>query len=382
LEKLEYNTLINYGFITEQISSVPDPESEYKKKPIKIKTKFVEPPPHKRKLIDDTSDPHNNSLYKNKKQKLNEKSSESTNELCPEPTTLFSSGCRWDSLNWSCAYDSVFMSLYSIFACHTSPFHHNFSISSPIAKKLEVSFMNILNSSSKNCTIFDHHRNNLRDELHTQNPNQFRRFGQHGTSASDILEIIFPTNIRHLITTASCPNQCHQSLPSHNRHTTIIPSQVIDRNSIIPRNLNEYMSNFIDNINQPSNAMDIFCDICQTSTLTYTPLLINAPPILFFELPMESTSSLCTILPSWNIKILLLLEPFQYQLSAIIYLGGFHFTIRLIHKNGSVWKHNGATNNGIPILDFIAQKTDSELEQLLTLEQRKAHIYIYSRVNS
>jgi len=115
LEKLEHNTLIHHGFITGHIFSVSDPESEFNKKPIKIKTKFIEPPSHKRKLINnnDIPDSHNNSPHKSKKQKKTKKKSfESTNQLCLEPTRLFSAGCHWDALNWSCAYDSVFKSLY------------------------------------------------------------------------------------------------------------------------------------------------------------------------------------------------------------------------------------------------------------------------------
>jgi len=42
-------------------------------------------------------------------------------------------------------------------------------------------------------------------------------------------------------------------------------------------------------------------------------------------------------------------------------------------------EYDGRSNNGTPIFEFGAQKNDDELFQLLSLDERMAHIYIYSR---
>lgn len=387
LQKLEHNTLVQSGFITGSILPVHDPESECNSKTIKIKSEFLEANSKKRKFDqnNDNEISSNNSHPKTKHHKKNTTTNKKTPPSSSQSPWLFSAGCRWDELNWSCAYDSIFMSLYTIFASNTSHFHHDFGTISQTAKILEHSFTHILNSQSKTSTIFDHHRDNLRDKLHAQNPDQFRRLGQHAASASDILDIIFPATGRHLVTTPSCPNECDQSFQPHNRHiiNTHMPSHVTHgRNSIIPRNLNEYISNFILEISHQRDAMEIYCNNCQSSTLTFTTSFVNTPPIFFLEIPMESTSSLSTILPSWNIEIPSPLRHYRYQLSAIIYLGSFHFTSRLILKNRSVWKHDGRINNGIPVFDFGAQETNSELLRLQTLDDRRAHIYIYSRTEN
>ena len=81
---------------------------------------------------------------------------------------------------------------------------------------------------------------------------------------------------------------------------------------------------------------------------------------------MESASSLPSIFPSWNIEIP---SMNSYRLSAIVYLGSYHFTARLVLENGSVWKYDGKSNNGIPIFEFGAQKTDSELSHFLSLDE-------------
>src|SRR5258708_14056736 len=176
------------------------------------------------------------------------------------------------------------MSLYAIFASNTSYFRHDFSTISQTAKILELSFTHILNSQSNTSTIFDHHRNNLRDNLHALDADQFHRLGQYGTSASDILDIIFPTTGRRLVTTPSCPNECDlESFQPHNRHivNSHMPSHIIhSRNSIIPRNLNEYISNFILENSHHRNAMEIYCNNCQSITLTFTTSFFNTPPVL------------------------------------------------------------------------------------------------------
>ena len=93
---------------------------------------------------------------------------------------------------------------------------------------------------------------------------------------------------------------------------------------------------------------------------------------------MEAALSTSTICPSWILEIPSIASNHSYRLSVVIYLGTFHFTCQLILKNWSVWKYDGQINNGVPTFDFIANKSNADLLQLLTLDSRKAHILIYS----
>jgi len=385
LENLEHNTLVQHGFIKGSIIPIPEPESEHKEKKIKIKSEYLEPTSHKRKYIEENeNNAHSNydahlQIPPSKKKSI---SVQNISQPISESAWLLSAGCRWDELNWSCAYDCVFMSLYTIFACANSPLRKKIKNASPLAKTLEHSFTNILNSRSATTTIFNNHRDKLRDNLSTHSPNQFHRYGHHGTSASAILDILFPANGRRLITTAYCSNDCDLSTQEINIHMpdTIIPSNIIDNGtSPILTNLDQYISNFLHESLPRENLMEMYCNICNSDSLTILPSFINPPPLLFFEIQRPNTSTSSHILPSWNLTIPQASQNITYQLSAIIYLGYFHFTSRLILKNGSVWKYNGNSNSGTPAFEFGAQKTYSELVQFLSLEDRMAHIYIYSR---
>lgn len=119
---------------------------------------------------------------------------------------LASAGCRWSEVNWSCAYDSVFMSLYEVYATIGFHFHEDFCAASPTANMLGHSFQTLLDSSSCTPAMFDQYRDKLRDELSSKNPDQFPCFGHHGASVYDILNVLFPSSGRQLIIVPYCPN--------------------------------------------------------------------------------------------------------------------------------------------------------------------------------
>jgi hypothetical protein len=234
------------------------------------------------------------------------------------------------------------------------------------------------------CTtsMMDHHRDRLRDELSTMYPDQFPRFGQCGAAVSAILDVIFPSNTRCLRIIPSCPDGCILStniVADTEVPSTVVPSELA-RNSvaIIPVDLKQYVSEFLHRTSQDLRLTHMTCGECNVGLLTFSSAFVNTPPVLFLEVPMEAGSSLSNVLPSWDIEVPSSSHRNVYRLSAVVYLGGFHFTSRIISENGTVWKYDGRLNNGVPIFEFSAQKLETELLQLLSLDSRKAHIYIYS----
>jgi hypothetical protein len=63
----------------------------------------------------------------------------------------------------------------------------------------------------------------------------------------------------------------------------------------------------------------------------------------------------------------------EYQLSAIVYHGSYHFTARIIHETES-WKYDGAHNSG----EVIKEAQGLDEQGLQTLDGRKAHILLYT----
>ncbi|KAF6743594.1 hypothetical protein DFP72DRAFT_743230, partial [Ephemerocybe angulata] len=64
----------------------------------------------------------------------------------------------------------------------------------------------------------------------------------------------------------------------------------------------------------------------------------------------------------------------QYDLRTIVYLGAYHYTARIIHRN-AVWDYDGQHNNGRLSMSS-AQITD--LSALQSMGGRRAHIFLYA----
>ncbi|KAG1769755.1 hypothetical protein EDD22DRAFT_770740 [Suillus occidentalis] len=69
----------------------------------------------------------------------------------------------------------------------------------------------------------------------------------------------------------------------------------------------------------------------------------------------------------------------QYALCGIVYLGSYHFSSR-IFDGLNVWTYDGRNNNGIPLFDAVVSEIDGP--RLSRLNDREAHIYIYSLQNA
>jgi hypothetical protein len=126
LKVLEHNTCIKYSFTSGIPMHVPDPKTEIDLD-LKIKSKFVELDKGKQKAKDlsdslISGEDAESPVRKKKKTKQKSNSSQSSGTDVPGPNEAssefsFHSGCQWSSVNYSCAYDAVFMTLYSIYKC-------------------------------------------------------------------------------------------------------------------------------------------------------------------------------------------------------------------------------------------------------------------------
>ena len=440
-EVLANNTLILHGFSDGPLLPVPDPESEVQiaKQHINIKVADEGPTSLKKRKSDDQDEFSRTSLTtfsspvskrpkkntstkvhcdtqlvksKEKKRKLHTDSSsngstqeknQNNNQLVSNidnRSLLLSAGCSWTAENWSCAYDSVFMSLYCIYASSSSKFREDFRFISIFTDSLAQSFDVLCQPPHHTTYAFNHKRNNLRDELSSFNPTLFRRFGQVGTSVSAIIDVIFPRTTRKLIILPTCP-----SCPSHRSLSTSFSSSEFDNafpTVIIPPEINinsdgqtsvfldDYVSNFIAKASENYQFNDKKnCQNCDSVLSVISATLLGTPPLLFFEIPAETGSSISSILPSSQINLpsLYLNRQVSYRLAAIIYLGQYHFTCRLITDDHAIWLHDGQIDYGRPYAD-IPDHNPSEsstqshfLSNILVLNNRKAHIFIYARID-
>jgi hypothetical protein len=375
--------------------SILNPDTEKKKKR-KIDEKIticLDQKRQKKRLL--VLDPSTRNSNPDTLQKYGAESNSPSSLYASARPLLLSAGCSWTAENWSCAYDSVFMSLYGVYATSSPQIRRDFISISALANSLVQSFEVLSLPLSHTTSVFNHQRDNLRDSLSAVDPEMFRRVGQIGASVSAIIDIVFPSSTRQLIILPSCPRRCSfiQSFSeSLSDNLNTFPSVMVPpemrigggtQNSV---HLDAYISDFITKASQNREHLMNFpnqttCRECSSTFSGASAVFLKPPPLLFFEVPAEAGLSVCSVLPSPYIKVPSLHCQVSYRLAAVIYLGGYHFTCRLVMNDYAIWKYDGQIDNGRPCPDVHAPSFPQFLSEMLFLGTRKAHFYIYARVD-
>lgn len=82
-------------------------------------------------------------------------------------------GCTWSASDWSCAYHASFMVLFNVYKCSAAQSQEVWNDMSPLSKLLKISFNSILSAPSWSSSLFDKHRDYLRDHLSQYDSVQF-----------------------------------------------------------------------------------------------------------------------------------------------------------------------------------------------------------------
>ena len=285
------------------------------------------------------------------------------------------------------------MSLYGVYASSSAQIRHDFRSSSALADSLAQSYDELSRPLSHTTSNFDHQRDRLRDSLTAVDPDLFRRFGQVGASVSAIIDVVFPSSTLKLMILPSCPSRCSfsQTFPYSISDVTfprlVFPPDMriggATQNSV---HLDEYVSEFIAKVAEDWAHLFDFpdhktCRGCRSVLTGASAALLDCPPLLFFEVPAQAGLSVSSVLPSPHIDVPSLHCQVSYRLSAVIYLGGYHFTCRLIMHDHTTWKYDGQIDDGRPCTDVHTSSFTLFLPEMSFLGTRKAHFYIYARVD-
>jgi hypothetical protein len=71
-------------------------------------------------------------------------------------------------------------------------------------------------------------------------------------------------------------------------------------------------------------------------------------------------------------------NPAHYNLKGIVYLGGFHFTSRIVTSDNTVWFHDGITTANICIKEDILKNFNHS--DLTLCKERQAELVVYTKV--
>ena len=233
-------------------------------------------------------------------------------------------GLHWDSNNWSCAYDSIFVILYNIWFENPATWTIRFqSVKNTYLSMLTEGF-NIMQRDES--ISFENVRDAVRAKLHSKNPTEFPR-GQSGTSVANLsMEILKPLS-SVAYSQLVCSN-CQYTGPEMDDRL----NYVIHVDSSTESTLNCMQEIAVRVRNKCPH-----CNLQIMEQIQYSTL----PNLLVLEY------SASDIITSHEILVKVNDEVKTLYLKGVVYYGGYHFASRFISESGTAWYHDGITTGGI-----------------------------------
>jgi hypothetical protein len=266
----------------------------------------------------------------------------------PDAPEILPFGLIWDSTNWSCAYDAIFVILYDVWIQKPEKWTRWFnSISKPL-ETLAFGFKEVLEGKMS----LEIARNNVRSMLYEEDPVMFPK-GTNGTSIPDLAKNLM-NGPDHLF---------------HAKFKCTLCKTEIFLNP--PDNLIYVHSNYI-NVNswfQSWQQIPTVCNGCHSVQHT-TNRLVNPPQLIMFSIDSNYVSISKTVKITRNNKTVIL------PIKGIVYLKDFHFT-SLVISNKVVWFHDGqVTKDKCKKEGYIKDFNEKQLRQF---NNAQAVLAIYAK---
>lgn len=247
----------------------------------------------------------------------------------PKKTSIQFKGIIWDSVDWSCGYDSLYVIIYNLWIQNTKTCSQELSGYSQFMKKLVDHFSKVQKKQMR----IEYARNLVRRMLHNFNPINFP-LGEKPVENHRVLDKMFG-NTEYGVVQYSCENCNHIYPVMHFQQITAlysVPSKKPGTMSI---------SKLISK-GTVSNKRQKACQECAAANTTPTYMDMNriitsTPQLITFELTPENHNIKPDIKLDWE-------SPDGTEslvLCGLIYGGGMHFTSRFIDNTGTVWYHDG-----------------------------------------
>lgn len=227
-------------------------------------------------------------------------------------------GLRWDAVNHSCAYDSLFVILYHIWIQDPDNWTLNFQLlGNEFLNTLIDGFQNVSHKTSS----MEMSRDVVRQKLHAAFPSFFP-FGPVGTSVNRLACTLLETS--HLIAySQKICIKCKSRQP-----------EVEDRLGYVLDLGLSTISSTSQWLKQLQYKSKERCAKC--SSRIVQPISYDTPPkLLIFDCGNVNLDISHRIVYDENDR------STDLQLRGIVYSGQFHFNSRIISQAGNVWFHDG-----------------------------------------
>ena len=304
-----------------------------------------------------------------------------------QPTKPFhpqiEAGCVWDAENWSCAYDTVFMSFWSIYRKLSSNWQNMWKQQAPkwgnfLGAAFESLLATVQNVPTSQATLsheFTSFRETFRNELSRINPTYFRRHGAVPASVCQILLHIFgdsagrEPHLDQAVGCSHCGVSTHQRCSFSSLGSTEMLGGYFDEHETGPFPLQMAITRFIQCASQ--EPWRHRCPGCP-GTLRVELLSIPEMPWLWLELSDPVSPIILTSRLVFGLRH----QRQVYTLQAVIYIGGNHFTARFIDGQAVWWNYDDMRQFGVPHVDHINDEAD-----LLENDGRRAAFLLYCQAD-
>ena len=336
LERLEHNTKIRYGFQTGKVMPLLDPESETDlssatmPKPIAALPLQVQLPP---------------------------------------------AGCAWS--NNSCAYDTFFMLLFSMYRNSPDVWQQLFKGSGPWFVFLADMFeFLMLPDNLTNPLYFSQHRDTLRSMLSSHDSSSFPVAGREYTSILRIFEAFLGESCFSQMLSQELRCDCGHPEIRNSFNLAGSCSQSMWTNASASTDFQYELDHapiqlFIDLHIAAKLRRAVTSECSQCHYIRAASIYLCSPsPWLFIEVPANVYPQQDV---SENLEIRGETGPLRYKLFAIVYYNGSHFIGAWTNGNGSHWGYDGLANGGRP-----EQLQWTDLWSRRKYKECEIHIALYS----
>jgi len=229
-------------------------------------------------------------------------------------------GFIWNSINWSCAYDTVFTIFLHIWTSNPDHWTNTFSETHDFLQVLARKFHLIMQGNEE----MEHARNSMHQILHEHSPNMFP-MGQCGAAVMDVLSTILNETVCGSINLA-CTSCSHEVEHWENISNVMHLEQLCHDSCTSIEN--------IIGLNGQSQMHDT-CLFCGSNATYRLANLTSIPSIWSFGIYTRTPQI------QYNLRVTANDTTRILKLRGIIYFGQFHFTCRLFGQDQSIWYHDG-----------------------------------------
>lgn len=308
----------------------------------------------------DSDDPDDQEETRSKKRKTSEEC-----VVSHEYASSWKCSWKWDSINWSCAFDSVLTVLRFVWYHEARDNDKDFTYSGYLGMMFQ-SFKEL----DDGVISLDLCRYRMRERCWAMDRTSFPK-GRRGTDLYALLHVLcgYETSSGGGSKTSNALCQGCGSTQESNlfqsigRYVVLRPSHDVER---------------VQHVSSHLQRMEVEYDVCNVCTgnvrreHTYCPMLTV----------QLSESGAGAVDQTWCIDPMVSLSVCSYRLAGVVYWGSAeeHFAVRLHEANGTVHRYDGMISNGIVEKDgSIALPVNGC--QLAYMDKKRAAVAIYVRVD-